>query len=224
MAKILLVEDNVDLARAVADTLKSERYAVETAHDGGDGLEHLKLTKFDLVVLDWELPDMTGIDILKQYRLMGGDSPVLMLTGRSAIDDKETGLDSGADDYLTKPFDMRELLARLKALLRRRTVNTSPLLKVRNITLDPVKYKVTRDGAPVHLLPRDFALLEFFMRNPDEVFSVDTIIARVWEYDSEGSPEGLRVAIRRLRKALDNGDLTESIIENVARVGYRLRT
>ncbi len=140
------------------------------------------------------------------------------------MSDKETGLDAGADDYLTKPFDLRELVARIRAMLRRRTVAASSVLTYKLIELDPQSHKVTRAGQPVHVLPRDFALLEFLMRHPNEIFAVESLLLRVWESDSEASPEGLRVAVRRLRRALDTSeDLSESIIENVSRVGYRLR-
>lgn len=224
MAKLLLVEDDKDLAQTVLDSLRGERYDVEYAGDGTLGLEMLKYTQFDVIILDWELPEMTGVDILKNYRMSGGQTPVLMLTGRSAVTDKETGLDAGADDYLTKPFDLRELIARIRAMLRRRTVASSSLLTYKDIVLDPLSHKVTRSGKSVHVLPRDFALLEFLMRHPNEIFAVESLLVRVWESDSEASPEGLRVAIRRLRKALDTSEeLSDSIIENVARVGYRLR-
>jgi DNA-binding response OmpR family regulator len=224
LAKLLLVEDDKDLAQTVLDSLRGERYDVEYASDGTLGLEMLKYTQFDVIILDWELPEMTGVDILKKFRMSGGQTPVLMLTGRSAVTDKETGLDAGADDYLTKPFDLRELVARIRAMLRRRTVASSSLLTYKDIVLDPLSHKVTRAGKPVHVLPRDFALLEFLMRHPNEIFAVESLLVRVWESDSEASPEGLRVAIRRLRKALDTSEeLSDSIIENVSRVGYRLR-
>jgi len=149
---------------------------------------------------------------------------VIMLTGRDQLGDIETGLNSGADDYLTKPFQMRELNARVRAMLRREVViNPSSVLAVRDIVLDPVKYRVSKGGKEIHLSPREFSLLEFFMRHPDEVFSAETLLSRVWEYESEVSPEGLRVAIRRLRIALDEGELSESTIENVRRIGYRLK-
>lgn len=224
MAKILVVEDDEDFANTIVDGLSLERFTVEHSASGTDCIELLKLAEYDVIVLDWQLPGMTGIEVLKQFRAQGGKTPILMLTGKGEIQDKEKGLDTGADDYLTKPFDMRELVARIRALLRRTTVATSNTLTVRDIVLDPGKHRVTKGGKEVHLLPRDFALLEFFMRHPDEVFPADTLLARVWQYDSEASPEGLRAAIRRIRKAVDGGeDLSQSIIENISRVGYRLR-
>jgi len=224
MAKILVVEDDDDFAMTLVDGLTLERHTVERAADGAECVELLRLAEYDVIVLDWNLPGMQGIDVLRTFRAGGGKTPILMLTGKGTVQDKEQGLDTGADDYLTKPFDMRELVARVRALLRRREVVSSNTLQARDIVLDPVKHRVTKGGASVHLLPRDFALLEFFMRHPDEVFPADTLLARVWQFESEASAEGLRAAIRRIRKALDGDeDLSNSIIENISRVGYRLR-
>ncbi len=224
MAKILVVEDDDDFAATIVDGLTLERHTIERAATGTEGMEFLLAAEYDVIVLDWNLPGLAGIDLLKSYRANGGKTPVLMLTGKGAIQDKEQGLDTGADDYLTKPFDMRELVARVRALLRRREVVASNILQVRDIALDPVKHRVTKAGQSVHLLPRDFALLEFLMRHPDEVFPADTLLARVWQFESEASAEGLRASIRRIRKALDGDeDLSKSIIENISRVGYRLR-
>ncbi len=227
MAKILLVEDDQDLSMMVKAGLEGERHVVEIAYDGEEAMHLIKSEEYDVVVLDWQLPKLTGIEVLKNLRQMSKPVSVIMLTGKSGIDHKEEGIDTGADDYLTKPFDMRELHARLRALLRRpsgASGMTGNCLKVADLELDPVKYRLTRAGKDIHLTPKDFALLEFFMRNPDHVFSVQTILSRVWSYESDASPEGLRAAIRRIRKAVDkNDDPSESIIENVARVGYRLR-
>ena len=224
MAKILLVEDDEDLASMIMEWLATERHLVEPAYDGNHGMDLLRLAQYDIVVLDWDLPGMQGIDILRQFRADGGNTPVIMLTGKGSISEKEVGLDSGADDYIAKPFSIKELAARIRALLRRPAPTTSNILQVRDIGLDAGKYRVTKGGLEVHLLPRDFALLEFFMRHPDEVFSADTLLARVWQSDSEASLEALRTAIKRIRKKLDTSESeTESVIENIPRVGYRLR-
>jgi DNA-binding response OmpR family regulator len=227
VAKILLVEDDRDLSMMVKAGLEGERHVVETAFDGDEAVHLIKTEDYDVVVLDWQLPELSGIDVLKKIRQMSKPVSVIMLTGRSGIDHKEEGMDTGADDYLTKPFDMRELHARLRALLRRpggAAGITGNTLMIGDLELDPVKYRLTRGSKDIHLTPKDFALLEFFMRNPDHVFSVQTILSRVWSYESDASPEGLRAAIRRIRKAVDvSDDPNESIIENVARVGYRLR-
>jgi len=225
VAKILLVEDDEDLSSMIVEWLSNERYLVEPVYDGNDGMDLLKLSQYDVVVLDWDLPGMQGIDILREFRSRGGNTPIIMLTGKGTINDKEMGLDLGADDYLAKPFSIKELAARIRALLRRPAPTTSNILQVRDIGLDTGKYRVTKSGTEVHLLPRDFALLEFFMRHPDEVFSADTLLARVWQSDSEASLEALRTAIKRIRKKLDTSESeTESVIENIPRVGYRLRS
>jgi two-component system response regulator QseB len=225
VAKVLLVEDDKDLSTTVVDALRDERYIVEAAMNGDDGSNLLKLEEFDIIILDWDLPGKSGVEILREYRSTGKTTPIIMLTGRAHINNKEEGMESGADDYLTKPFDIRELKARLRALLRRASGNSSNQICVGDLVLDPGKYTITRAGADIHLAPKDFALLEFFMRNPDQVFSVQTIMSRVWSYDSDASSEGLRTAIRRIRKVIDTGeDPSDSMIENVARIGYRLKT
>jgi DNA-binding response OmpR family regulator len=225
VAKILLVEDDQDLAFTIADFLTRENHTVDAVHDGLDGREMLKFGAFDLLVLDWDLPHLTGVEIMNEYRNAGGSAPIIMLTGRDKIEDKESGFDIGADDYLTKPFQLRELAARIKSLLRRPAALVSNVLTVRDISLDTEKHRATRAGVDIKLTPKDFALLEFLMRHPDELFSSETILARVWRTEEETSNDALRVAIRRLRKALGEGeDAKESIIENVSRMGYRLKS
>jgi DNA-binding response OmpR family regulator len=225
LAKVLLVEDDLDLATTVVDALRDERYIVESAANGLDGANLLKLEEFDLIILDWDLPGKSGVEILKEFRATGKTTPIIMLTGKSTISNKAEGLETGADDYLTKPFDLRELKARLRALLRRASGAVGNQICVGDLVLDPAKYKITKAGNDLHLAPKDFALLEFFMRNPDQVFSVPTIMSRVWSYDSDASSEGLRSSIRRIRKVIDTGDdPADSMIENVARIGYRLKT
>lgn len=224
MARILLVEDDRDQATTIDEWLTAEHHNVVIAYDGEEGAYRIDNDVFDVIVLDWDLPKMTGIDVLKRYRVKKGSTPVIMLTGKGSIADRESGLDGGADDYLTKPFSLRELSARIRALLRRPGEVKSNVLTVRNLVLDPVKHSVTKNGEEVMLLPRDFALLEFFMRNLDVVFSTDALIQRVWEDDSDVTSDALRTAIKRLRKKLDDGeDESKSVIENIPRVGYRMR-
>jgi DNA-binding response OmpR family regulator len=224
MAKILLVEDNLDLATIVADSLRAERHVVEAVADGQEALEFLRIAGFELVLMDWDLPSLSGVEVIKQYRATGGRTPIIMLTGKSTITDKEQGFDVGADDYLPKPFEVRELIVRIRALLRRQPTSNTNVLQIGDLQLDPVKFRLTKAGQHAHLTPKDFALLEFFMRHPDEIFSPEQLIARVWDFDSEASSEGLRVAIRRIRKVVDTTDsAADSLIENIARVGYRLR-
>lgn len=224
MAKVLLVEDDEDLAVTISDMLKDERHTVDTVHNGLDAMEVLKSQTYEVIVLDWDLPGKSGISILREYRTAGGGTPVIMLTGMSEVSQKEQGLDSGADDYLTKPFHLKELAARVRSLLRRPKMSNTGVLTWGTLVLDPTKFEVSRGGEQLRLLPRDFALLEFLMRHPTQIFSAQVLLDRVWNYDSDATAEGLRVAIRRIRKVIDlNDDLETSMIENISRVGYRMR-
>lgn len=222
MSKILLVEDEVDLSKQIKDWLHREHYLVETVDNGEIGYHQLRVSKYDLVILDWQLPGMSGIDICKKYRTAGGKSPVLMLTARSAVDDREAGLDAGADDYLCKPFHMKELSARIRALLRRAAGSPADnLLHLNDITLDPSARRVMKGGSEVKLEPKEFALLEFFMRNRNSVFSADALVDRVWESDTGISPDSIRTYIKVLRKKLDSPG-SGSILTTVHGLGYRL--
>lgn len=224
MAKILLVEDDEDLAVTISDMLTDERHTIDTMHDGISAAELLKNQIYEVIVLDWNLPGLSGIEILKNFRAAGGGTPVIMLTGNGAIAEKEQGLDSGADDYLTKPFDLKELAARVRSLLRRPKLASSNVLTWGSLVLDPAKFEISRNSKQLRLLPRDFALLEFLMRHPTQIFSAQALLDSVWKYDSDATPESLRVAIRRIRKVIDEkDDLETSMIENISRVGYRMR-
>ncbi len=224
MAKILIVEDDADLSETIKDGLLDEGHEVKVAGNGHDGRSFIQLHDFDVIVLDWDLPGLTGIQILKEYRSNGGQTPVIMLTGKGEIAEKEQGLDSGADDYLTKPFNLRELAARVRSLMRRPTLQQNNTLTYSDLVLNPAQFSLSRAGKPLRLLPRDFALLAFLMRNQEQVFSVETLLERVWKYDPDASAEGLRVAIRRIRKVVDEkDDPSTSVIENIVKIGYRMR-
>lgn len=220
MAKILIVDDDTNMANLVHDFLKLNNYVVDVLHTGKDALERIKFYPYDLIILDWGLPDMSGLDILKEFREIGGNAKIIMMTGRTKIDEKESGLDAGADDYVTKPVDLRELTARVRALLRRPTQVTAQEIKVKDLTLDPNALRLTKDGKEIILAPREFALLEFFMRHPNEVFSADAILDRVWPTDSEASSTSLRTCIKKLRQKIDADD-SPSYITNISGVGYR---
>jgi DNA-binding response OmpR family regulator len=224
MARILLVEDDRDLSATVESWLTSEHHNVVCAYDGDEAEQRMKYDAFDVIVLDWDLPVMSGVELLKRFRSNKGMTPIIMLTAKGSISDREKGLDSGSDDYLTKPFSLKELSARIRALLRRPSQVVSDVLTVGNISLDPVKHRVTRNGVEVQLLPRDFSLLEFFMRNVDVVFSSDALLQRVWEDDSDATSDALRTSIKRLRKKLDDSeDEGTSFLETIPRVGYRMK-
>lgn len=225
MAKVLLLDDDLELLAMVEKWLTFEHYLVEEVHDGTDALDRLLHGAYDVAILDVAVPGMSGIEVLKSYRASGGQTPILLLTGQDKVSDKEKGLDSGADDYLCKPFNFRELSARVRALLRRARVASSDVLTVGPLILDPTKHSVSKNGKELSIAPRDFSLLEFLMRNPGNVFSIDALLLRVWRSESEVTDEAIRASIKRLRKAIDDAstDESNSLIENVPRVGYRLK-
>lgn len=220
MAKIFLVEDDQDLANTVRTFLLFEHHSVEHVTDGEEAMTQLKSFEYDLLILDWELPRLHGIDILRRFRSHGGKTPVLMLTGRDTINEKEQGLDSGADDYLTKPFHMKELGARVRALLRRPAqASATNVLTAGQLSVDTSKYRVTVNDEVVNLVPREFQLLEFFMRHQNQVFSAEALLNRVWPSDSEATSEALRTALKRLRKKIDPDG---KVLRTVHGVGYIL--
>lgn len=223
MAKVLLVEDDTELLDAISDYLTNEGYTVERVENGEEAHFRLSTFAYDVVVLDWTIPKITGIEVLKQYRNMGGKTPILMLTGRGNVEDKEAGLDSGSDDYLTKPFSMRELSARLRSLLRRpvETLKSNTLI-FHGLALETATRKLTIDNVEIHLLPRDFTLLEFLMRNPDQIFSNDALLDRVWHSESNATEDSLRSSFKRIRKKI--GDTECNLIENVPKIGYRFNS
>jgi DNA-binding response OmpR family regulator len=222
MAKLLIVEDDQMLASELVDELKRKSYYVDHASTGGDARNYFKLVQYDLVVLDWELPDCSGPELCRELRKQAKlQIPVLFLTGRSAVSDKLVGFDSGADDYLTKPFNMQELLARVKALLNRPPVVQSKVLVVRDISLDAEKHEVFKNGVKVELYPKEFELLEFFMSHPGQIFSVDALLARIWPTDSESSEDTVRVTLMRIRKKLAE-EQTRPLILTLRNLGYRL--
>ena len=224
LPKILLVEDDRDLTFLIGDWLRGEKYALEICHDGAEGYEYLLQGQYDLIILDWDLPSMNGVEFCRKYRFNKGLTPILMLTGKSRVDDKEQGLDAGADDYLSKPFHMRELSARLRALLRRPATAANNRLKVGLLELDFTSHKLFKYEKEVHLTPKEFALLEFLMRHPGEVFSTEAILQRVWALDSEVTADAVRTTVRRIRQKLDDtDDESKSIIESNRKIGYRLR-
>lgn len=223
MSKILLVEDELDLSNQIRDWLIRDHHIVEAIENGEMAYHQLRVSKYDVIILDWQLPGMSGLEICKKYRSMGGKSPVLMLTARSTVDDRETGLDAGADDYLCKPFHLKELSARVRALIRRSSSGSQAanVLHLGDITLDPSARRVSKGGHDVKLEPKEFALLEFLMRNRNVVFSADALLDRVWESDTSVSPDSIRTYIKALRKKLDQSG-EASIITTVHGLGYRL--
>lgn len=221
MAKILVVEDDTSLLAVVERVLRDEKYVVDTVSLVDDARAYLKSVQYDLVVLDWNLPDGSGMDLCHEYRKEGGATPILFLTGHDSVNDKITGLDAGADDYLTKPFEVRELLSRVRAILRRPPQVKYRKLTARDLEMDPVKHTVTRADEVLKLYPKEFSLLELFLLHPQQVFSVDDLLNRVWPTDAEASVETVRQTILRLRQKVET-DKNKPLIQTVRGVGYRL--
>lgn len=221
MAKILIIDDDPTVAASLLDWMEGNGHMAEVSYDGAEGLHLLEQRGFDLAIVDWQLPSISGPAICQSYRRGGGKTPLLMLTGKSTVPDKEMGLDAGADDYLSKPFDVRELGARVRALLRRSTALYESKLSSGKITLDPGASKVTVLGKVTQLLPREFALLEFLLRHPGTYFSVDKLIDHVWESSMDVGHEALRTCISRIRSKIDQPE-KPSVIENSKGLGYKI--
>lgn len=221
MAKILIVEDEADLAELVKNWLVKDHHLVEIADDGLEALIRMETNNYDVVILDIMLPSVNGMEICKRYRKSGGSAGIIMVTAKGHVDDKETGLDSGADDYMTKPFQLKELAARVRAVLRRNHGQAQDVMRFRDLEIDLNEFKVMKGGHEVHLLPKEFRLLEFFLRHPHQVFSAEDILSSVWESDTEALLDTVRGHITRVRKKLDTAG-TPSIIATVYGVGYKL--
>ena len=223
MAKILIVEDDPMIRQLVRDALETERHVVDDCHDGRSGMAFIDAGSYELLVLDWEMPHATGIELCSHFRNQGEQAPVLFLTARASMDDKEKGFAVGADDYLTKPFDVRELMIRVKALLKRPQQITKETLKIGDMQLDTNSGVVKRGDALVRLQPRELALLEFLMRHPDTYFTAEALMARVWDTDSEATEVALRSCITKMRRKMDVED-QPSFIETSKGLGYRINS
>jgi heavy metal response regulator len=220
--RLLVVEDEKKVASFIKQGLAEEGYAVDVALDGQEGLEMARDPVHDLIILDISLPKMDGLQVLKKLRQQKVNTPVLLLTVRATIEDKVLGLDAGADDYLTKPFAFQELVARVRALLRRRTETEPALLQVADLTLDPARRIVSRAGEKIDLTSKEFALLEYFMRNPGRVLPRTMIIEHVWNYDFDTMTNIIDVYVNYLRKKIDSGR-EPKLIHTVRGVGYVLK-
>lgn len=224
MPHILIVEDNEGLAATIRDMLTGDRHTVELAHTISDAKLRLKLGNFDLVVLDWNLPDGEGIEICRLIRSQKEKTPVLMLTAKADVNSKVESLDAGADDYVVKPFSVLELSARVRALLRRASDSTQDQLELGVLILDNLNFRVTASGEEIMFRPREFAILEFLMRHPNQPFSPERIMSHVWTTESESTPDVVRVHINKIRKKLSKSNIEDPIIETVPGLGYRLRS
>ena len=219
--RILLVEDNHRLSDSLRATLIEDGYAVDTAYDGVEGEELALITPYDIIVLDIMLPIRDGIEVCRSLRDQKRTTPILMLTARDALDDRVLGLDSGADDYLVKPFEVKELRARLRALLRREMGNKSSDLQIEDLRLDPATHYVWREEKPIDLTAKEYALLEYMMRNPNRLITREMVIAHLWDYDQSIASNVVDVYIRRLRRKVDD-PFKVKLIETIRGAGYRL--
>ena len=219
--RVLIVEDHVKMASLIRRGLRKEGMAVDVVGDGEEGVARAEATEYDAIILDVMLPGIDGFEVCRRLRADGIWSPILMLTARDAVKDRIAGLDHGADDYLTKPFSYAELLARLRALVRRGPVERPAELEVGDLRLDPAAHRAWRGDVEVSLTPRQFSLLEYLMRKAGEVVSKAEILEHVWDYAFEGDPNIVEVYIRHLRKRIDE-PFGRNAIQTVRLVGYRL--
>ena len=222
MAKILIVEDDPSTVDVLQDFLESEQYTIDVARNGSDAIYLLKNYQFDLAIVDWGLPDLSGCDVIQNCRKFGSSIKILMITGKREAADTAEGLDAGADDYVTKPFHLAELAARIRALLRRpgeaprKTLNAGP------ITIDTVAHRVTVEGEEIKLLPKEYALLEFLIKHEDQVFSVEALLDRVWQSESLTGESAVRTCVTRLRKKISTGKKSSPKIISIHGEGYKL--
>lgn len=221
--QLLIIEDEKPIAEILSYGFKKEGFIVRTAHTGADGLEASRDLRPDIVLLDWMLPDLSGVDVCRmlteRYNI-----PIVMLTARSSIDDKLYGLETGADDYITKPFDLREVIARVKTILRRyeKVESTaenpnSPLIYMENLIISEKEWTVTQDGVRKELTPKEFELLHYFANHPRQVFTRSQLLDHIWGYDFEGDTRTVDIHIQRLRKKLNLGNVLITIFG----VGYK---
>jgi heavy metal response regulator len=220
--RILVVEDEHKLSAVVRRGLEEHGYAVDVAYDGDDALAMAQAEPYDLIVLDIMLPGIDGITVCQRLRAERRNMPVLMLTARDTVDDRVAGLDSGADDYLVKPFAFRELLARVRALLRRDGLSRDPVLRVGDLEVDTVSHEVRRAGRSIDLTSKEYAMLEYFMRNPNRVLTRTQIAEHVWDYDFMSMSNVIDVYVRYLRRKLGD-DQEPRLFRTVRGTGYQLR-
>lgn len=223
MAKILVIEDDEILADQIDVFLGAKDHTVETCHDGREAQELLEFGKFDLIIVDWGLPSVSGVDIVRNFRAAGGVTPILMLTGKDKINEKETGFDAGADDYLTKPFDARELNARARALLRRPPEFQGSRLEASDLSVDTSSHLAFFKDSPLILQPKEFQLLEFLLRHKGKAVKTKDLLEYVWSSDSDVTSETLYTYIRALRKKIQTLGGDPNLIATVHAVGYTIR-
>ncbi len=223
MPKVLLVEDDFRLAQLLAFTLESGRFVLDHCATCAEALLALKTGVYDILIFDWSLPDGTGLDLCKLYRSSGGNCPVLILTARESSPDKVAALSAGADDYVVKPFDPDELIARLQALLRRPPVIADSVLRIGSLELDTTNFKCMKNQREIALQPKEFAILQLLMEHPERYFTAHAILVRIWRSDSSASTDSVRTHMKTLRKKLQDAP-DETVIENIRGLGYKMST
>ena len=220
--KILLAEDEVDLNNVVTRYLKKNGYSVDSVLDGEEALDYLEYSEYDLVILDIMMPKVDGFEVIKKLRDKGNHTSVLMLTARDSADDKVKGLDLGADDYIVKPFDFNELLARIRAVVRRKYGNSSNKLVIGNLVLNISEKSVTRAGKQIELTGKEYEVLEYLMQSKNRILSRDQIKEHVWDFDYEGDSNIIDVLIKNIRKKIDIED-GKQIIYTKRGLGYVIK-
>lgn len=221
--RILVVEDEHRIASSIKKGLEQERYAVDVAYNGTDGFDLASTEEYDLLILDLMLPEMDGITICQELRKKQIHTPILILTAKGQIQDRVEGLDSGADDYLIKPFSFEELLARIRAILRRPKNSINSILTVADLKLDPKQYIVKRGNLPIKLSNKEFSLTEYLMRNANKILTKEQIISHVWDYEADVLPNTVEVNIRNLRRKIDHPFKGfKQLIHTVRGFGYKI--
>lgn len=219
--KILVVEDERDLNNIICKILKKNSYSVDSCLNGKEALDFLSVSEYDAIILDIMMPVMDGYDFLEHIRNENNTTPVLILTAKDSIDDKVKGLDTGGDDYLVKPFDFDELLARVRAVIRRKYGNISSEIKVGDLILDVSKKSVTRNGKIIDLTGKEYEVLEYLMQNKEKILTREQIQNHVWDFDYEGASNIIDVLIKNIRKKIDLGN-SEPLIHTKRGVGYTI--
>jgi len=220
--RILVIEDEKKVASFIKKGLEEEHYAVDIAYDGETGLYMSEINEYDLIVLDLMIPKIDGLEVLKRIRGRKNNVAVLVLTAKNSVEDIVKGLDSGCDDYLTKPFEFIEFLARIRALLRREKGTKEPFLKVEDLTLSLVTHKVMRKEKEIDLTSKEYSLLEYFMRNPNKVLTRTMISEHVWDYHFDSLTNVIDVYVNYLRKKIDK-DFEPKLIHTIRGVGYIMK-
>ena len=221
--RILIVEDEHRIANSIKKGLEQEHFAVDVAYSGSDGWDLAEGEEYDLIILDLMLPGMDGLEICRKLRRAGINTPVLMLTAKGQVQDRVTGLDTGADDYVTKPFAFEELLARMRALTRRPKVTLDPVLTTDDLSLDTKSYEVKRGIHLIKLTAKEFSLLEYLLRNSGNILTKEQIISHVWNYDADILPNTVEVNIRNLRNKIDRPFKgKKALIATVRGFGYKV--